>query len=76
MLIAMSRGAFDLDEYREACLTLGCRVCIDDLGDGAPIEGIAMDIDDGGRLIVKTHGGTRTISSGECLHLRASDPSN
>ena len=73
-LIEISRGDFDFDEYRGLCLTLGKPVRIEGLGHDSVVEGIAVDVDEIGRLIVKTRTGNRTVSSGECLHLRASNP--
>ncbi len=70
-LIDMLRGVFDLDEYRDVCLTLGNPVRIEGVGRDSVIEGIAVDVDERGGLIVKTRTGNRTVSSGECLHLRA-----
>lgn len=69
-LSEMSSEGFDLDEYRSACMTLTRRVRIEGTGDAAPFEGTALDVDDEGRLIVQTDQGQRTVSSGECLHLR------
>ena len=63
-----------LDEYRSICLTLGSSVRIDGIGKDPPVEGIAVDIDDSGRLVVQTSKARRTVSSGECLHLRAASP--
>lgn len=68
-LIKMSQGAFDLDEYRSDCLTLGNSVRIEGVGRDSAIEGTAVDVDERGRLIVKMRTGNRTVSSGECLHL-------
>ena len=73
-LIEMSQGSFDLDEYRGACLTLGNCVRIDGFANDLSGEGIAIDVDKSGRLLVKTRTGTRAVSSGECLHLRPSNP--
>ena len=71
-LFEMSSGKSVLDEYRSVCLTLGSLVRIDGIGEHPPVEGIAVDIDGDGRLVVETSNGKRTVSSGECLHLRAS----
>ncbi len=73
LLIDMLRGDFDLDEYRGVCLTLGNPVHIEGFEDNPRVEGIAVDVDERGRLIVKTEKGNRIVSSGECLHLRASN---
>ena len=70
-LFEMSSGNSVLDEYRSVCLTLGSPVRIAGFGENPPIEGIAVDVDDKGRLVVQTNNGKRAVSSGECLHLRA-----
>ncbi len=70
-LAKMASGEFDLDEYRRVCLTLGLPVRITGLGDAPPIEGIAVEVDEKGKLIVQSGEQILTISSGECLHLRA-----
>jgi len=73
-LFELSAEESVLDEYRGVCLTLGSPVRIDGIGKDPPVEGIAADIDDSGRLVVQTTKGKRTVSSGECLHLRAANP--
>ncbi len=71
-LIILSETACALEAYRAACLTLGQRVRLEGVGTDAPIEGMASDVDDHGRLVVMTAAGERTVTSGECLHLRTS----
>jgi len=56
--------------YREELLTLGQPVRVTVEG-GETIEGTAADVDAEGRLLVETQAGLRTISSGECAHLRS-----
>jgi len=73
LLFEIPSGSAAIDEYRNACLTLGNPVSIAGTGKDSPIEGIAVDVDDCGRLIVQTREGKRIVSSGECLHLRASN---
>jgi BirA family transcriptional regulator, biotin operon repressor / biotin---[acetyl-CoA-carboxylase] ligase len=75
-LIILSEAACDLEAYRAACLTLGQRVRLEGVGADASVEGVASDVDDHGRLVVMATAGERTVSSGECLHLRAADPSS
>ena len=75
-LIILSEAACDLEEYRAACLTLGQRVRLEGVGADASVEGVASDVDGYGRLVVMTTAGERIVSSGECLHLRAADPSS
>ena len=75
-LIALSEAPCDLEAYRSACLTLGQYVRLEGAGADAPVEGIASDVDGCGRLVVMTTAGEKTVSSGECLHLRAADSSS
>jgi BirA family transcriptional regulator, biotin operon repressor / biotin---[acetyl-CoA-carboxylase] ligase len=70
-LVEMTEASFDMDAYRAVCATLGRHVRLEGVGDDPPVEGIALDVDDQGRLIVNTATGKRVISSGECLHLRS-----
>jgi BirA family biotin operon repressor/biotin-[acetyl-CoA-carboxylase] ligase len=57
-----------LQEYRAHCATLNQRVRLL-LGSETAVEGIAVDVDDHGRLLVETPEGLRSFSSGECLHV-------
>jgi BirA family transcriptional regulator, biotin operon repressor / biotin---[acetyl-CoA-carboxylase] ligase len=70
-LVEITKAPLDLDAYRAVCMTLGRHVRLEGVEDASPIEGIALDVDDHGRLIVKTATGKRVVSSGECLHLRS-----
>lgn len=58
-----------LSAYRERCGTLGHPVRVTSSGGAKPIEGIAVDVDEDGRLGVRTDSGMTWISSGECHHL-------
>ena len=58
-----------LSTYRARCRTLGKAVRVSGVGRGKEIEGTAVDVDEAGRLGVKTETETRWISSGECHHL-------
>lgn len=73
LLFDIPSGSAAIDEYRSVCLTLGNPVSIDGIGNNPPVGGIAVDVDDCGRLIVQTREGKRIVSSGECLHLRESN---
>jgi BirA family biotin operon repressor/biotin-[acetyl-CoA-carboxylase] ligase len=59
-----------LDAYRSRSATLGRRVRIDTGAD--ELEGIAVDLDGSGRLVVEPDGGgpRRTIAVGDVVHLR------
>jgi Biotin-(acetyl-CoA carboxylase) ligase len=54
--------------YREVCATLGTRVRAT-TGDGAVIEGEAVDLDDRGGLVVRTTAGDEVVRFGEVEHL-------
>ncbi len=58
-----------LDRWRDRCDTIGRAVRVD-LGTD-DVEGTAVDIDDEGRLVVQTLGGTRrAFAAGDVVHLR------
>jgi BirA family biotin operon repressor/biotin-[acetyl-CoA-carboxylase] ligase len=57
------------ETYRSACATLGGHVRVA-LGDDDTVEGEAVDVDDLGRLLVRTPAGTRPISAGDVEHVR------
>jgi len=59
--------------YRSACTTIGRRVRVAFAGAQPSIEGIALDVDLGGRLIVETKEGLRRISSGDCFHIESDE---
>lgn len=67
--LAEADGA-DVGFYRDHLVTLGQSVRIA-AEDGRTIEGTAVDVDDGGRLIVETSDGPKIVSTGECVHLRS-----
>ncbi len=62
--------------YREHLRTLGKEVRIVPENEGPAIFGTAVDIDTDGQLLVETERGSRTISTGECLHLRVEPERN
>jgi BirA family biotin operon repressor/biotin-[acetyl-CoA-carboxylase] ligase len=55
-------------EWRERALTLGRKVRVET--PGGLVEGKAVDIDETGRLVVRTQKGDVTVSAGDCRHLR------
>ena len=57
------------DEVAEACHTLG-RVVRVELPGGGIVEGAAVAIDDGGRLIVESDTGRTAVAAGDVTHLR------
>jgi len=57
-----------LKAYRARCATLGRRVRVVQ-GEGDAVKGVAIDVDEEGRLLVEAAGRTITVSSGPCEHL-------
>jgi BirA family biotin operon repressor/biotin-[acetyl-CoA-carboxylase] ligase len=57
------------DTYRAACTTLG-RVVQVRLAGGEMIEGTAVDVDDLGRLLIRTGAGLRPVGAGDVEHVR------
>jgi BirA family transcriptional regulator, biotin operon repressor / biotin---[acetyl-CoA-carboxylase] ligase len=55
--------------YREASGTLGRQVRVE-LPGGRVLEGTAADIDDVGRLVVRTASGDTAVSAGDVVHVR------
>lgn len=68
-LSALEVGESPLARYREACVTVGTDVAVD--SSGGRIEGRALEIDDGGALVVETASGRVALTSGEIVRLRA-----
>jgi BirA family biotin operon repressor/biotin-[acetyl-CoA-carboxylase] ligase len=57
------------DAYLRACSTLGRRVRVE-LPGGGSLAGEAVDVDDVGRLLVRTADGVHRISAGDVVHVR------
>lgn len=55
--------------YRERCDTLGRRVRVE-LAGGRSVEGLAEDVDAGGRLRLLTAAGRQVFGAGDVIHLR------
>jgi BirA family biotin operon repressor/biotin-[acetyl-CoA-carboxylase] ligase len=55
--------------YRAGCATLGRQVRVTLAGGGA-VEGVAADVDESGRLQVRTDAGVETVAAGDVAHLR------
>jgi BirA family biotin operon repressor/biotin-[acetyl-CoA-carboxylase] ligase len=69
-----SAGEFDMAHYRERCVTLGRSVMVHEVDAGSAWRGVAMDIDETGRLLVRRSSGdgrdalgpdTVAVASGE-----------
>lgn len=58
--------------YAAACVSIARDVRVD-LPSGEVLEGRAVEIDPGGRLVVQTTAGPRTVGAGDVVHVRASD---
>jgi len=58
-----------VQEYRGVCATIGRRVrAVTATGEG--VEGMAVDVDDRGGLVVEEHGRRHAVAFGEVAHLR------
>lgn len=59
------------EEYQDACVTLGRQVVVTMPGDRPAVTGEAVDVDEGGRLVVVgADGRPVTLSAGEVQHVR------
>ncbi|MGH9169324.1 MAG: biotin--[acetyl-CoA-carboxylase] ligase [Acidimicrobiales bacterium] len=63
-----SSAAALASEYRRRSATIGREVRID--LEGETFSGTAMDVDDGGRLLVNVGACTRVVEAGDVVHLR------
>ena len=59
----------DATAYRSRCTTIGVQVRVL-LPGGREVEGEAVDVDDAGRLVVRTGGGLQALAAGDVVHLR------
>ncbi len=57
-----------VERYRGALGTLGRRVRIEQVDE--TFEGVAVDVQADGRLLVRTSGGDREVTTGDVVHLR------
>jgi BirA family biotin operon repressor/biotin-[acetyl-CoA-carboxylase] ligase len=55
--------------YRPQCATLGRRVRAT-VTNGFAVDGVAIDLDPIGNLVVRTENGRATVAFGEVIHLR------
>lgn len=56
--------------YREACGTIGQRVRAE-LPDGKSLEGVAQEVDEAGRLVIKLDdGSSQALTAGDVVHLK------
>ena len=59
-----------VDAYRSVCGTLGRQVRVELPGDRT-LHGEAVDVDDAGRLVLRTEDGMTTLAAGDVVHLRS-----
>ena len=71
-LVAIEAGRSPLGRYRAACATLGTEVGIET--PGGRVEGRAIEIDEGGALVVETSAGPVALSTGDVVRLRTGAP--
>lgn len=62
-------GTSVLPAYRELCSTLGRQVRV--IVPGGEVHGEAVDVDDDGRLVVRTQDGEEHLAAGDVVHVRA-----
>ena len=62
-------SAYDLEDYRRNCCTIGSDVAVARLG-AEPLRGRAVGIDADGSLLVENTDGLHTVSGGDVLHVR------
>lgn len=65
---ARSEVAAAYAEYRAACTTLGAHVVVS--LPSVQITGRAVEVDDGGRLVLETASGRQSVEAGDVVHLR------
>jgi BirA family biotin operon repressor/biotin-[acetyl-CoA-carboxylase] ligase len=58
------------ESYTAACVTVGRDVRVE-LPDGSALEGRAVEIDPGGRLVVEGANGRTAVAAGDVLHVKA-----
>lgn len=71
-LVAVEGGTSPLPRYRRACATLGTAVGVETAS--GRIEGLAIEIDDLGALVIETAAGRVALTSGEVVRLHAGVP--
>ncbi|MGH9284322.1 MAG: biotin--[acetyl-CoA-carboxylase] ligase, partial [Acidimicrobiales bacterium] len=54
--------------YRRRCASVGQRVRVD--GVAGALDGVAVDVDGNGHLVVEAGGSRHTIAAGDVVHLR------
>jgi BirA family transcriptional regulator, biotin operon repressor / biotin---[acetyl-CoA-carboxylase] ligase len=57
------------ESYAAACVTLGRQVRVE-LPDGTTLEGLALEIDPAGQLVVEVEGRRHPVAAGDVVHVR------
>lgn len=70
--VAWESGVKAIDDYRASCSTLGKHVEVTMPG-AATIRGIAEDIDEQGRLCIRTDDQIVAVAAGDVVHVRRAD---
>lgn len=71
-LVAVESGTSPVSRYREACATLGTEVGVETAT--GRVEGLALEIDGRGALVVETAAGRVALTSGEIVRVRSGAP--
>lgn len=71
-IAGIEAGRSPLDRYRAACRTLGREVVVE-VG-SRTIGGVAVALDEVGRLVIETASGRETVTSGEVVRVRPEVP--
>jgi BirA family biotin operon repressor/biotin-[acetyl-CoA-carboxylase] ligase len=71
-LSGVEAGGSPLERYRAACRTLGNAVTVE-VG-SRTIDGVAVEIDEAGALVVETSSGREAVTSGEVVRVRPAVP--
>jgi len=71
-LIAVEAGKSPVARYREVCATLSTEVGVETAT--GRVEGRALEVDDGGALVIETATGRVALTSGEIVRVRTGAP--
>ena len=71
-LIAVEAGTSPVPRYRELCATLGNEVGVETAT--GRVEGRAIEVEDGGALVIETATGHVALTSGEIVRVRTGTP--
>jgi BirA family biotin operon repressor/biotin-[acetyl-CoA-carboxylase] ligase len=71
-MVGLEAGRSPLERYRAACATLGSDVEVET--PAGRLAGRAVDVDEHGTLVLATHAGPVSVSSGEIVRVRSGSP--